>query len=168
MNDIRLKKAFGIFNIGIVLLMLVDTYVFPSVYKPEIVAQKKVEQSSSRTSRYFYWYLISNLDNKFRVPSATYVKLNPGDSFTVERTGLFKRSIQLSYEYGDSVFSVDNGVLYGSLPGKLGVMLILGISAWMLFFHTTIDQPDDVKLRILLLGTFVALPLAFIYFIAQP
>jgi hypothetical protein len=168
MNDFQFKKAFGIFNLAVVFLMLTDTWLLPSTYVEEIVSRKTVEESSSRSGRYYSWYLISDKDNKFKIPSATYVKLNPGDIFTVERTGLFKKSIQLSYQYNDSIFSIDNGVLYGSVLGKLGVLLVLGISIWMLFFHTTIRQPNDVKLRIILLATFVTVPLMFIYFIAQP
>jgi len=166
----------AVINIAVALLILVDSFVLPPKEYEETVANKTLEQGTGRRNkRYMEWFVISGEGNKYGVPGVTYSKLNPGDTFTVLRTGVFDRPLQISYTFNSDAdtyqpgnFYIDTGVVRGSYIGTGAIFLILIISVWLLFFHQMIKQPDDVKLRILLIASFMNVPLLYFYFIAQP
>jgi hypothetical protein len=174
-SNARLRKMLAIVNITFVVLILADSFLFTAKQYAETVSSKKaVEGTGNRNRRYISWVITSTAGNEYRVPGITYGKLNTGDTFTVLRTGIFKRPLQISYSYAAEAetyrpgnFYIDTGMLRGAYFGMGAVFLVLIISVWLLFFHQMIKQPDDVKLRILLIASFITVAVIYCYFIAQ-
>lgn len=142
MTDFTFKRWLCVLNIVIALVLLSDTFYFPSKRQSEIVSF--VETYVPKTIDGNISYAIhTNLKHAYRIPEVLSGMLNPGDVIVVYKTAIIGKAVEIEYTNGSNIIHVTVGILNNYFC-RLLTAYILVVS---LFFLIKYDTVEEVNIR---------------------
>ena len=136
MSNERLYKTIGAINMGVLLILATDTWFLQPVIKPEILyGYEYIENDSGidvpLDSTCFF---IAKPDKKYRLPEGAPHSVDPGDTFYVEKSHLFRTALKFRYRnYSKEEISVKCGTLNEGIYTKIIACFVLIVSLVSLF-----------------------------------
>ena len=129
MKNALFHRVIAYLNLAGLAIMIVDSYW---VSAPVL---KIVDHDVVRTEYTYkygttdYLYIFSTSGDRFKVPADTLVTLQQGDTFYVQKSGLFHKQLSLRYpRSGKSMEVCDTGVLRRNVFGEIAAVFVFGLS----------------------------------------
>lgn len=163
MTNRKLSKLIAFINLLVVAILTTDNYLLPASGYGAAVKNKTQEFTTGR--RGYYTYFITDQDAvRYNVPVWCYNRLETGDSFTVIKTGLFKKVIKIEYDYKDGYRYTNHIGVINQTSFGIFVLALISVVSILLAVFPGILKNEMVALRTSILISWVTLVAIFFYF----
>ena len=163
MKSLLLHRVIGFTNIFICLSLVLDTFGFKPGYSLQIYDHSFSERTTSRRSSYNTYFINTKSNIKLQVPDDFPGTLNPGDTFALYKSALYKQPLKIEYNVEGQNYQTEIGLLNSNLLGKLGMIFILIFSFLNVFGYRIIVNPN-MNERFLFMSSVILIVATFFYF----
>ena len=145
-----LQSIMGV-SMLILALLLVDTYLIPTVdYKPEVIESKQYVRNEGRKYR-GYTYILQTQHRSIRIKENLYRELMPGDTILINSSGLLSSPQYLLQRDGADYLRYPIGYIRAAAGLELVIALIIGHIITLFFFNRFPWEPGRRRLVYVLL-----------------
>ncbi len=124
-----------IFNIAVVGLLLLDSFLPPGKGRPALVDDKRIERSAGKVGSrgHSTFFILDERGTKYKVPDDEFERYSPGDSFYVFRSVFFGKAIRIKPVKPEHNEVLNIGVINSSVFGLLICLATIAISVVLLY-----------------------------------
>jgi hypothetical protein len=164
MTSSALYRLLALFNIVVLSVLVLDTYVLNQTTHLQIYDHSSSELTRTSVTRSYWSYFIhAKSGEKYQVPENTNMDLSYNDSFYVNRSYLFRKPLSIIYPVGDDQYILYTGLLNSNLFSHLVAAFILVVSFINLLPITLIKGPN-LREKLIFSSTSILVVLVVFYF----
>lgn len=149
-DKLFLQSIMGV-SMLILALLLVDTYLIPTVdYKPEVIESKQYVRNEGRKYR-GYTYILQTQHRSIRIKENLYRELMPADTILINSSGLLSSPQYLLQRDGENYLRYSIGYIRAAVGLELVIALLIGHVITLIFFNRFPWEPGRRRLVYVLL-----------------
>lgn len=161
MTYFTVNRTLALINMSIVLILVADIFLLPSVHLQEKYDRRYSTDRASAASgnlprRVTVDYIVAVSGDEFRVADAwryTNLGLNEGDTFYADKSLLLRQPIALYFRRGGGYGKMPVSFLNGGWWGPL-LFIFIAIVSLPQFLQVQVIKNDNTNTGLIVLGTF--------------
>ena len=164
MNNSRLNRGLALFNLFVITLLCFDTFILQPKRMLEICNYySSIETRDVAVPSHWTNFIHTKSGKKIREPNTAPFSLESGDTFYIDKSVLFNRTIKLYYRQNGNEYRINSGAMNDRFIGLIVSAFVFQVSVLNISRRRVIKK-NNLNERFVFIGTAFVGVLLFFYF----